>query len=84
MLSLCEWQLVRQAEASCPITPNASSATVQNFGHVLAADPSRPAALLLGHIGSTMLPRRALLAGRLDTQNMTSLLTGGTSPQAAR
>jgi len=56
----------------------ATSAAGQNFDQVLAADPSRPAALLLGHIGSTMLPRRALPAGRLVTQNMAALLTGGT------
>ena len=41
-------------------------------------DPSRPAALLLGYIASAMRPRRALPAGRLVTQNMTAILTGGT------
>ena len=41
-------------------------------------DPSRPAALLLGYIASAMRPRRALPPGRLGTQNMTAILTGGT------
>ena len=37
-----------------------------NNSIALAADPSRLAALLLGHLPTGKLPRRALPSGRLD------------------
>jgi hypothetical protein len=47
-------------------------------------DPSRAAALLLGHIGSTMFPRRVLRPGRLGGRSAAQFLTGNTSAPGLR